>query len=64
MMVFKDIDKILRANDWYKVRVNSSHNIYKHEGFTISLSVPNHGKISISTGVVKSLERATGLSFR
>lgn len=63
-MVFKQIDKKLRANGWYKVRRNGSHNIYRHDGSQLSISVPDHGKESISTGVIKSLERATGLSFR
>jgi predicted RNA binding protein YcfA (HicA-like mRNA interferase family) len=63
-MVFKDIDKKLRQNGWVKVRTNSSHNIYKHPDFTISVSVPNHGKISISTGVIKKIERDAHLSLR
>ncbi len=63
-MVYKDIDKKLRKNGWVKVRRNGSHNIYKHEGFSVSISVPDHGKESISTGVIKSLERDTGLSLR
>lgn len=63
-MVFKAIDKKLCKNGWYRVRINGSHNIYKHEFFSVSISVPNHGKESISTGVIKSLERVTGLSLR
>jgi len=63
-MVFKQIDKKLRKNGWYEVRVKSSHHMYKHEGFTVCISLPDHGKESISTGVIKSLERATGLSLR
>lgn len=63
-MVFKDIDRKLRKNNWVKVRRNGSHNIYKHEGFSICISVPDHGKESISTGVLRSLERDTGLSLR
>lgn len=62
-MVFKDVDKVLRQNGWYKARTHSSHNIYKHDDFTVCISVPGHGKESISTGVLKSIERATGLSF-
>ncbi len=63
-MVYKDIEKILRKNGWYKVRRKGSHNMYKHEGSPLCVSVPDHGKESISTGVLKSIERATGLSFR
>ena len=63
-MVFKDIDKKLRKNGWVKVRVNGSHNIYKHEDFMGCISVPDHRKESISTGVLRTLERDTGLSLR
>ncbi len=63
-MVFKDIDKKLRKNGWVKVRRKGSHNMYKHESFSVCISVPDHGKESISTGVLRSLERETGLSLR
>ena len=63
-MVFKQIDKKLRKNGWYFVRRNGSHNMYQHENSPLTISVPDHGKESISTGVIKSLERATGLSLR
>lgn len=63
-MVFKKIDKKLRANGWYLVRIKGSHHMYKHEGMSACISVPDHGKESISTGVIKSLERLTGLSLR
>lgn len=63
-MVFKQIDKKLRKNGWYEVRIKGSHHMYKHSGFVVCISVPDHGKESISTGVMKSLERSTGLSLR
>lgn len=63
-MVFKKIDKKLRSNGWYQVRTKGSHHMYKHENFSACISVPNHGNESISTGVIKSLERITGLSLR
>ena len=63
-MVYKDIDKKLQANGWVKVRVHGSHNMYKHPDHTACLSVPGHGKDSVSKGVIRVLERETGLSFR
>ena len=63
-MVFKDIDKKLRKNGWVRVRVKGSHNIYKREDFFGCISVPDHGKESISTGVLRTLERDTGLLLR
>lgn len=63
-MVFKKIDKKLRQNVWQLVRVNGSHHMYKHVDNPNCLSVPDHGKESISTGVIKSIERLSGLSLR
>lgn len=63
-MVFKNIDKKLRQNGWQLVRVNGSHYMYKHVDNPNCLSVPDHGKESISTGVIKSIERLSGLSLR
>lgn len=63
-MVYKKIDKILCANGWYRVRTKGSHNMYRHADFAATISVPDHGKESISTGVLRSLERLTGLSLR
>ena len=47
-MVFKDIDKKLRKNGWVKVRVNGSHNIYKHEDYMGCISVPDHRRFKDS----------------
>ena len=63
-MAFRYIDKALRKAGWVEVRIKGSHHMYKHEKFTVCVSVPDHGKESISTGVIKSIDRATGLTFR
>lgn len=63
-MSFKKIKKILVENGWQVVRVSGSHFQFKHAEIRKTICVPNHGSKDISIGVIKSLERDTGLSFR
>lgn len=63
-MVFKDMDKLLRKNNWYVVRIKGSHYQYRHHDFNYCVTVPNHGKSDLSMCVLKNIEKGTGLSFR
>lgn len=63
-MVFKDIDKILRKNNWYVVRIKGSHYQYKHNNYSYCVTVPNHGKSELSLGILKNIEKGTDLSLR
>ncbi len=63
-MVFKEVNKILCKNGWYNIRTKGSHYQYKHSNFPSCVTVPNHGSKEISIGVIKNLEKATGLSLR
>ncbi len=63
-MVFKDVDKVLRKNNWYVVRIKGSHHQYRHHDFGYCVTVPNHGKSDLSLGVLKNVEKGTGLSLR
>ncbi len=61
-MVFKDIKKVLLANGWVVARINGSHFQFKNpDGYVVT--VPNHGNKDISRGVLKNIEKGTGLSF-
>ena len=62
-MVFRDVAKLLRKNGWELARINGSHHQYKHTGNPYVATVPNHGNKDIIIGVIKSLEKGTGLSF-
>ncbi len=61
---FKDIEKKLNADNWRLVRVAGSHHIYKKPFVTELAVLPNHGNRDISIGVLKNLERITGLDLR
>lgn len=63
-MTFKNVKKTLEKNDWVLVRTCGSHFQFKNAITNCTVTVPNHGAKDISIGVIKSLERATGLSFR
>lgn len=62
-MTFKEVVKVLESNGWAEVRVKSSHHQFKKPGVEFLATVPNHGSKDISIGVIKSLEKGTGLSF-
>lgn len=63
-MTFREVKKILCANGWVLIRVNGSHYQFRKEGVKYTVMVPNHGSRDISIGVLKNLEKITGLSLR
>ena len=63
-MTFREIEKILKADKWVLIRVTGSHYQYRKVGVSNSVVVPNHNGKVLSIGVVKDLEKKTGLSLR
>lgn len=63
-MTFRKIDKILRAADFELIRVCGSHYQYRKAEGSDTIVVPNHNSKDISIGVIKNLEKKTGLSLR
>lgn len=63
-MTFREIDKILKADDYVLVRITGSHYQYRKAGAPYTIVVPNHNGKDISIGVLKNLEKKTGLSLR
>lgn len=62
-MKYREAKKILERNGYVLVRSKGSHMQFKNcKGVTVT--VPNHGSKDLSIGVLKSLEKSTGLSFR
>ncbi len=62
-MVFKKVEKIIKADGWKLVRITGSHYQYKKAGCVDTVVIPNHNSKDLSIGVIKSLEKITGLSF-
>ena len=63
-MKFREAEKILKANKWYLVRICGSHYQYRKEGVTDAVVIPNHNSRDLTIGVLKDLEKKTGLSLR
>lgn len=63
-MGFREVDAILRQNGWVIVRITGSHYQYKKENCSFGAAVPRHCNRDISIGVLRKLEKGTGLSFR
>ena len=61
---FRKIEKILKADKWVLIRVTGSHYQYRKVGVADAIVVPNHGSRNLSIGVIKDLEKKTGLSLR
>jgi predicted RNA binding protein YcfA (HicA-like mRNA interferase family) len=63
-MNFKKVEKILKKNGWIHIRTSGSHFQFKKVGIDFVATVPNHGAKDLSIGVLKSLEKGTGLSLK
>lgn len=63
-MTFREVEKILKANSWVLIRVSGSHHQFRKTGNPNSITVPNHNGHDLTIGVLKDLEKKTGLSFR
>ncbi len=57
----KEIIKILRANGWETVRVRGSHHLLSNG--EKSVPVPVHGKKDIGIGLLKAIEKQTGVKL-
>ena len=60
---FKTIEKKIVADGWTLVRITGSHYQYKKQGCMPTVVIPNHNGRDLSIGVIKNLERITGLSL-
>ena len=59
----KEVCKIIEKDGWRFVRQNgTSHRVYKKVGVDKIVTVPMHKTVSI--GVLRQIERITGLSLR
>ncbi|MDE7321713.1 MAG: type II toxin-antitoxin system HicA family toxin [Lachnospiraceae bacterium] len=63
-MTFREIEKILKANNWLLIRTGNLTCQYQKAGIPYTIIVPNHSDKELTTGIVKDLEKKTGLSLR
>ncbi len=62
-MVYREVVRVLVNAGWAEIRVKGSHHIFKHPDYASNVPVPCHNGRDISLGVLKSIEKATGLSL-
>jgi len=58
----KEIIKILGQNNWQIVRVRGSHHLLSNGQKTVS--VPVHGKKEIGIGLLRAIEKQTGVKLK
>jgi predicted RNA binding protein YcfA (HicA-like mRNA interferase family) len=63
-MTFRNIEKILKADNWVLTRVCGSHYQYRKVGVPYPIVIPNHNGKDLTIGVIKDLEKKTGLTLR
>ena len=59
----KEVIKRLRLAGYELVRVNGSHHIFKHPDRPGLVTVP-HPKAELGRGLIRSLERVSGVKLR
>lgn len=63
-MKYRTLEHILNANKWYLDTQVGSHCKFRKVGSSNIVIVPRHDGRDISIGVLKSIEKQTGLSLR
>ena len=61
-MTGKQIIKKLESNNWHVVRVHGSHHLLSDGSSTVS--VPVHGNRDIGIGLLKAIEKQTGVELQ
>ena len=62
-MTGKEAIKKLRAAGWVLDRINGSHHIMYKPGH-LPVAIPVHGNKDLGIGLLRSIERATGVKLR
>lgn len=63
-MTFREVEKILEADCWELIRISGSYHQYRKAGNPNSITIANHSGKDLTIGILKNLEKKTGLSLR
>ena len=63
-MTFREASRRIKKDGWVLERVLGSHYQYKNIHYSMTVVIPNHGSKDLSIGVLKNLEKITGLPLR
>ena len=62
-MTFQEVEKKIKKDGWFLVRVKGSHHHYNHPTKPGTVTIPYHkGDLKISD--IKSIEKQSGLKLR
>lgn len=62
-MKSRDVIKAIEAEGWYLLRVSGSHHHFRHADRPGLVTVP-HPKATLYVGMLKSIERQSGVKLR
>jgi predicted RNA binding protein YcfA (HicA-like mRNA interferase family) len=60
-MKYREIEKLLRDNGWYRVQTTGSHQQYKHSVRPGRVTVAGKGGKDVPPGTLKSILKQAGL---
>lgn len=60
----KEIISRLKQEGWVLAKVEGSHHIMKKDGMPRAVPVPVHGNKEIGIGLLKAIEKQTGVKLR
>lgn len=60
-MTFREVEKLIKNDGWYLVKIVGSHHQYKHDSKKGKVTIPKHSK-DIKPNVLKSIMKQAGLS--
>lgn len=60
----KQIIAALKKEGWTLARVDGSHHIMEKEGMPRGVPIPVHGAKDIGIGLLKAIERQTGVKLK
>jgi predicted RNA binding protein YcfA (HicA-like mRNA interferase family) len=59
----RDVVLLMQQNGWVEVAGKGSHRNFRHPDRPGKVTVPFHGSRDLSLGVVRSIEKQTGLTL-
>ena len=63
-MTFREIETILMADNWVLISVIDSYHQYRKADAPNAIIVPDYDGRALSIGIIRDLEKKTGLSIR
>lgn len=60
----KEVISKLKAEGWQLARIEGSHHIMEKAGYLRPVPVPVHGTKDLSIGLIKAIERQSGVKLK